>query len=223
MITSSTFEFLRDLKENNYRDWFQEHRARYDHAKQEVLETAAELIQKINEFDPSLGFIDPRKAMFRINRDTRFSHNKDPYKTNIGVALKAGGKAHRNAASYYMHIEPGLCFLAGGIYCPEPPTLKALRHFIEDEWNEFQGIIGDSTFQKTFGSISTEGKVLKRIPAGFSIDSPAADYLRLTNYFVHYPLKDQEVCSEGFTSQAAKVFQAAKPLNEFLNQAIKEQ
>lgn len=217
MLKESTFEFLNDLRKNNYREWFQANRDRYESAKSDVLKLSEMLIYAINDFDPSLGIIDPKKTMFRINRDIRFSHDKRPYKENMGIVFHRGGGRHGEDACYYVHVEPGACFLAGGIYMPSAPVLKSLRTFINDECKDFESIITDKNFVEKWGGLDTNVKKLKKVPAGFSADSPAAEYLKLTAYEVMRRVPDDMLKDEKGFGEILDIFRAAVPLNGFLN------
>lgn len=216
----STLAFLRDLKLNNNREWFNENRSRYEVAKADFIELGTRIVGLINEFDPSLGAVDPRKAMFRINRDTRFSANKAPYKPNMGMALTPMGAARTTLSCYYIHIEAGSCMLATGVYMPQPPVLKAIRKFIDDEQHEFMEFINNPTFRATFNDLNREGKVLKRVPNGFDPQSAVAEYLKLADFHVARSFCDNQVCSDGFAQAAADIFKVSMPLNAFLNKAI---
>lgn len=221
MIEQSTLEFLSDLRRNNYRDWFHEQRERYETARANVIAVGTQLAGEINRFDPSLGYPDLRKCMFRIARDTRFSANKEPYKTNFGMLFTPDGTTRTRLSAYYMHIEPGNSFISCGVYMADPQALKAVRTAIDDEWEEFSAIVENPKFKKEIGALSREDKVLKRVPAGFDKDSPAAEYLKLCHFYVWVPFPDRIVCGERFVPDAARLFALMKPLNDFLNRAIK--
>lgn len=220
MIQKTTLEFLDDLMRNNHREWFAENRPRYEAAKQNVVETAAQMIDLINKFDPTYGYPDPKRALFRINRDTRFSKNKDPYKNHFGMAFSSQGVANSSDSSYYMHIENGSAILATGLFMPTTEHLRDVRFAIETNWDEFQGIIKAPEFIKTFGDLCRESKILKRSPKGFSEDSPAIEYLRFCSFYVLKNISDEEMLSKNFCEKAAKIFEIATPLHKFLNKAI---
>ncbi|HEX8517433.1 MAG TPA: DUF2461 domain-containing protein, partial [Bacteroidia bacterium] len=137
MIQRSTLEFLAKLKKNNTKDWFDKNRKEYDSAKENYKEFLAELILNISKFDPAVKSLEPKDCMFRINRDIRFSNDKTPYKTNIGASIAPGGKKS-DSAGYYIHIQPGASFLAGGVWHPEPPQLNAIRQEIDYNMDEFR-------------------------------------------------------------------------------------
>ncbi len=124
-ISSKTFDFLKKLNKNNNREWFNENKNLYTEAQQNVVSFLDELIKKMSGFDEELAKIDSKKALFRIYRDTRFSKDKSPYKTNFGASLGMG-KGNQKGG-YYLHMEPGKSFLAGGIYMPESSVLKEVR------------------------------------------------------------------------------------------------
>lgn len=222
MIEQSTLDFLKDLRTNNYREWYHAHKPRYEQARNNVLETASEMIGGINRFDPSVGFPDLRKCMFRIARDTRFSADKTPYKTHIGLVFSPDGTTRCRLSVYYLHIEPGGSFVSCGLYMPDKDYLKATREAIDDQWNEFSAIVNDRKFKAAFGDLCREDKVLQRVPAGFDKNSPAAEYLKLTAFYVYTRFTDEEVCSPDFAVKALTAFKLMKPLNEFLNRAISD-
>lgn len=224
MIEKSTLQFLDDLRKNNYRDWFQANKVRYDGAKANVLDTAAQLIEGINGFDPSLGYPDPSKLIYRINRNMRFSADKTPYKTHFGLIMNADGDRHSPLSGYYMHIEPGGgSVVSCGLYMPEaiPGTLNAIRQAIDTDWDQFSAIVNDPEFRREVGDLCREDKVLKRVPRGFSADSPAAEYLKLNHFYVWVHLPDELVTSSGYVSEALRLFRLMKPLNDFLNRIVR--
>ena len=220
MIDISTFTFLHDLKENNYREWFHEHRPEYEKARENVVESAGKLLTEINKFDNSLGFPDPKRCIFRIARDTRFSLNKEPYKINFGIALNKGGKTMSRYSCYYVHIEPGKCLLSCGIYMPQPEALKNIREAIDYAPEELISILENPLFKKEFGDLSFEDAPLKRVPLGFDKNSPAAEYLKLKHFYVSKPVKDEFLQHKDFEKRAAALFEITYPLNNHLNNII---
>ncbi len=220
-IEQATLDFLADLHRNNYRDWFQSNRPRYEAAKENVLAVAAELIEAINRFDPSLGYPDPRKLLFRINRDTRFSNNKDPYKSHLGVILNAEGKTASLLSGYYLHVEAGGSFLSCGAYMLPPEELRAVRTEIDRQWERFHAIMSAPGLRELFGDLSREDQPLSRVPRGFDALSPAAEVLKLRHFYVWRPLSDSQIVSPGLVSEAAACFEQTKLLNDFLNEAIR--
>ncbi|MDR0659325.1 MAG: DUF2461 domain-containing protein [Prevotellaceae bacterium] len=222
MIQKSTIQFLKELNKNNYREWFNENKPRYEAAKENVIEVVAELIKEINKFEPSLGYPEPKKCLFRIYRDVRFSKNKEPYKTNMGAIIGPEGNTKTLKSGYYLHIEPGSSFVSCGVYMPLPPVVKAIRTAIDEDFGTFRTIINNKTFKKYFDDLSREDDALQRVPPGFDKNSPAAEYLKLKNFYVFYQFTDKELESEDFAKNAAKVFKATKPFNDWLNAIIED-
>lgn len=224
MIEKSTLEFLDDLRRNNYKEWFHENRARYDAARVNVLENAARMVEGINLFDPSLGYPDVTKLIYRINRNLRFSADKTPYKTHFGVVMNADGDRHSPLSCYYMHVEPGgMSVVSCGLYMPEAMSgsLNAIRQAIDTDWEEFSAIINDPEFKKNIGDLCREDKVLKRVPRGFRADSPAAEYLKLNHFYAWVHLPDELVTSPDYIPEVLRLFKLMKPLNDFLNRIVR--
>ena len=223
MIAKSTFEFLCQLRDNNYREWFNANKARYEAAREDAIAFAEQLRQHIHAFDPEIALDYPiKRTMFRIYRDTRFSRNKEPYKTHFGIVLNGNGVLKNPLASYYLNIGPQECYVASGCYCPEPSLLKLLRDAFDLDWELFeQDVLGDKMFMKHIGGLSHEERMLKRVPNGYPKDSPAADYLKLTSFYGYAKIDDDVMCSPEALEQALTLCRALKPLKEFLNRAIR--
>ena len=219
MISKATYSFLKDLKANNNRDWFQDNKPRYESARAEFEEFITKLHAAICKFDDSIGSIDPKKTIFRIYRDVRFSKNKDPYKTNFGAHIHPGDKqAVHSIAGYYIHIEPGgKSMLAGGAYQPQGPWLKAIRQEIDYNGKEFKKIINAKAFNTYY---QLEGEKLKRPPQGYDADHPDIELLKQKSFLaVHYPT-DKVVQSPDFLKHCEKAFKALYPFDQFLNRAL---
>ena len=213
-IEASTLHFLKNLSKNNNREWFTENKDQYIAAQQNVLNMVENLIEKIGAFDEEIMKIDAKKSLYRIYRDVRFSKDKSPYKTNFGAGLGMG-KGNK-ISGYYLHIEPGKSFLAGGVYQPEPSVLKEIRKEISMNAKEFQEILQQDDFRNNFRGLSVEGK-LQRVPNGFEKDDPMAEFLKLKNLIVVHPISDDALMEENATNNMAKIFQSMKPLNDFLS------
>lgn len=221
MLNKNILQFLSDLKENNYKEWFHENKTRYQLVKKEFEQFIAQIIFDISQFDASLKNLEPKHCIFRINRDIRFSNDKSPYKTNFGGFIVPGG---RNAgfAGYYIHIEPENCFLAGGIYMPPPDRLKAVRTEIYENTEDFKKIINDRNFKKHFKEISSEDQ-LKTAPKGFPKDFEDIDLLKHKHYTVMKPIEDSLIFSNKFADEVYETFKALHPFNSFINEAINYQ
>ncbi|MFT3919158.1 DUF2461 domain-containing protein [Cloacibacterium sp.] len=213
-MQSSTLQFLRTLEKNNNREWFNENKTTYQEAQQDVISFVEKLIEEMVVFDEEIGKADAKKSLFRIYRDTRFSKDKSPYKTNFGASLGMGKGSQK--AGYYLHIEPGKSFLAGGIYMPESSVLKEIRKEISAFGEEFLTIVEKDEFRNYFRGLSVEDK-LKKVPQGFEKDDKMAEFLKLKHYIVTHPVSDEQLLNENAAKEFAKIYKAMKPLNDFLN------
>jgi uncharacterized protein (TIGR02453 family) len=211
------FSFLSDLKNNNNKEWFDANRGSYEQSKKTMETLVQQIIEKISQFDSSVSGTEARKAVFRINRDVRFSNNKEPYKTNMGGFIVPGGK-NSGKAGYYLHIEPGACFLAGGVYCPEATVLKKVREEIIYNTSAFKQIIDNKSFIDVFGEI--QGEKLKRPPKGFPENFSDMELLKYKSYTVVHQISDSKLQEDGFVDFATDVFKEMKPFNQFINSGI---
>lgn len=213
-----TLDFLADLAKHNKKEWMDDNKKRYQQAKELVIELVADIIQKSSSFDPSLTAVDPRKTLFRINRDIRFSRNKDPYKTNFGAAIVDGGRKSGNPG-YYLHIMPGNNFAGGGIYQPPSDLLQKVRQEIDYNGKEVRAIIDDTNFKKTFGEPHGEDK-LKTAPKGYPKDHENIELLQLKHYVFMRKMTDKEVTSKRFSDEVTQVYKTLHPFNLFLSKAM---
>lgn len=206
--------FLTALNKNNNKEWFDANKKNYQNAKQEFIEIVSEVINLTSKFDPMLKDVDAAKALFRINRDVRFSKDKSPYKTNFGASINPGGKKSM-IPGYYIHIEPGKSFLAAGSYMPLPDKLSAYRQEIDYNLDEFEKIVNAKEFKNEFGTLSNEDS-LKTVPKGYNKENPALEFLKMKHYIVVKDLSNKDVLSNDFVKNTTKTFKAALPLNSFL-------
>ena len=221
MITSSTLQFLTDLSQNNNREWFHKNANDYEAAKKNVLNTAVALISQISRFDSSVNVVDPKRCLFRIARDTRFAHDKSPYKTNFGLLLHAQGtQSKADAPGYYFHIEPGSSFASCGVYCPPPDVLKNIRKSIYDNWEEFDAILHPAQ-PVAWSGLYRDEDALKRVPTGFPKEHPSAPCLMLKHFYLLVPITDDELLSPDIAKKAADFYQTMLPFNRFIEEAIK--
>ena len=220
-INKSTFKFLADLKKNNNRDWFNDNKPVYQEARANFEEFIANLISNISKFDPPIAEIIPKKSIFRIYRDTRFGKDKTPYKINLGAHLSPHSAQLHDRAGYYIHLEPGKSFLAGGAYLPPAPWLNAIRYEINRNSKEFKKILSNKTFKNYFGEL--EGEKLKTAPRDYPKDHPEIELLKFKSFLAIHNLKNNEVLSDGYLQNATKVFKALQPFDKFLNNAIEKQ
>ncbi len=214
-----TRKFLRNLKRNNRREWFQPRKETFDEVvKTPMTELVLALGEAMRDFAPELN-TDPKKAVYRIYRDTRFSKDKTPYKTWIAAVFSPRGFPKHSAAGAYFHIGPDEILTGGGIYSPGPPELRALRQHIGDGAEELRAILGSGTFRKTFGEMS--GERLKRVPKGFAPDHPAADLLVHKQFLAGTYLDPAVAETPMLYSQLVKVFKTMMPFLRFLNTPLK--
>jgi uncharacterized protein (TIGR02453 family) len=218
MISAATLQFLKALEKNNNRDWFLANKNKYDLAKSNYLNFVEEVLNGILKFDSSLAELNPKQCVFRINRDVRFSKNKAPYKTNFGASFSKGAKKI-DTAGYYFHLEPGACFIGGGLWMPQAPDLQKLRQEIDYCYKEFNVILQHKEFKKTFQGLSTDAK-LARPPKGYDIDNPAIELLKLKSFTAITPLSDKEVLDPAIVKKTLSIFKTIAPLVHFLNRAI---
>lgn len=218
MLQSSSLKFLKDLKKNNNKSWFDANRKNYEQAKEDFLSLVETLITAIAAFDPPIAALKPKECTFRINRDVRFSKDKSPYKNNIAAYFNRNGKKS-NGAGYYLHIEPGNSFAAGGIWMPEAKDLAKIRQEIDYSFDDWKKISGNANFKKMFTQ-GVKGESLTRPPKGYEETNPAIEFLKRKSFIVSRPFTDTEVQSKTFTKDVAVTFKTMKPLIDFLNAAV---
>lgn len=214
----SALKFLRELKENNDREWFNANKDWFQQSSETFKSFINHLIAGINEFDEFTGTVDSKDCIFRIYRDVRFSHNKEPYKTNFGAYITRGGRKGIYAG-YYFHLQPEESFLSGGIYMAAPDIMKQIREDIDLYSDEFLAIVNEKKFSKTFSFF--ENEKLSRVPQGFDKNSPMAEYLKFKHITPYKMLSDKEICSSNLLSNALDTYKTLKPLNDFLNRSVK--
>lgn len=211
-----TFDFIRDLRRNNNREWFEDNRNRYEAARADFISFIGVWLMEIERFDDSVIGMDPRRCMFRIYRDTRFSNNKTPFKTNFGARVLPGGsKALHLRTGYFLNVEPGLCRISGGAFRPEPDWLTAIRDRVIRDSRKLRKILGDRTFKATFGALG--GEAVKTAPRGYSKDHPDIDLLRHKSFLARHLVDDGRMFQPGFLQHAVTVCRAMKPLKDYLD------
>jgi uncharacterized protein (TIGR02453 family) len=220
MLQTSTLKFLKDLKKNNNKPWFDAHRKEYDAAKNDFVAFVQTLIDKHGKKDESIAHLKPKDCTFRINRDVRFSKDKSPYKDNMGAYMGRGGKKSP-FAGYYFHCQPGGCFVGGGLWMPEPPVLSKVRQEIDYNFDEFKKIVGSKKFKSLYGDLSRDAEyILTRVPKGYEADNPAAEYLKMKSFVAMVSLTDADVTSKTLTQKVLKAFETLQPMLDFINRSI---
>ena len=217
----STLKFLKDLQGHNEKSWFDANRAAYQAAKTEVEQLAQKVIDEFGIIDPDIASLEAKKCTFRINRDVRFSNDKTPYKTNMGMWMAKGGKKSV-MGGYYIHIEPGKSFFGGGVYMPQTPELKKVRQEVAYCFEEFKSIIDAPDFKAFYGGVTVEGHTLVKVPAGYDPNHRAAEFLKLKSYFGICQLSDEQLCNKELLPTLVKGLGAAAPLVAFINRAISD-
>ncbi|MDZ4840441.1 MAG: DUF2461 domain-containing protein [Bacteroidota bacterium] len=218
MYKQDTLLFLKNLQENNNKAWFDEHRKEYETAKADNLANADIMLKAIaNKYEAAAEF-SPKKAIFRINRDIRFSANKDPYKNNMGVFYQTV-QLKDSAPGFYLHIQNDASFIAVGVYGPSAQHLKLIRQEIDYNLADFKKIIEAKSFTNIFSSgLSTDG-ILSRPPKGYEKDNPALEYLKLKSFVASHSITNTELCSPAIDEFLNKYVEVSTPLLQFLESA----
>lgn len=211
--------FLRSLKRNNNRTWFEKHKHEYEEFLRHPMESFVFALQPhFATFAPEFD-LSPKRSIFRIYRDIRFSNDKTPYKTHIAAHFVLRGREKGLVGSgYYFHIEPGEVFFGGGIYMPDSDQLKGIRAAIAHHGEEFLAILNNRRFKKRFGKL--EGNTLRRIPKGYDESHPMAEYLKFKQFFVGVALPESTCTKASLVDTVAAIAKDADPLVKFLNRAV---
>ena len=218
MLHASTLTFMSQLARNNNKPWFDEHKKEYQSVKEDFEELVTAVLAGISDIEPSLRDTTAKSSIMRIYRDTRFSKDKTPYKTNLGAGFGMGG-GKNVYGGYYLHIEPGgKSFAGGGMWQPEGPVLRAIRQEIDYNFADFSNIINDKQFKKLFGQI--DGERLVKAPQGYSPDNPAVEYLKLKSFTVGGKLADEDLTKKTLVKKITDIYRTMKPFVDFLNRAV---
>ena len=219
MIQQPTLDFLSELADNNHRDWFMANKNRYEAARENVVALTDELLKLMHNIDPALSpDLEGKKCVMRIYRDIRFSKDKTPYKINFGISLPTTG-TKLGGAEYYLHIQSGKSFIAGGYWMPEANHLKAIRQEIDYNAQELKTIIDEPEFVKLFGDFRN-GEKLKTVPRDYAPDNENIELLKLKSFIVLHNLSDKDIKSPKAAEAIARLCNKIYPLNVFLRNAI---
>jgi uncharacterized protein (TIGR02453 family) len=216
MIEKYTLGFLKDLKKNNNKAWFDGHKKNYEEARAAFVLSVDAVIKAMATVDPEIANLTAKECIFRINRDVRFSKDKQPYKNNMSAYFNRAGKKG-TGAGYYMHIEPGQSFAAAGIWMPEGDGLSKIRQEIDYNFDGWKKITGNAVFKKHFSEGLDKTNTLVRPPKGYEEENPAIEFLKLKSFVVRKSFTDEEIMARTFTVHLIKTFKAAKPVIDFIN------
>lgn len=215
-------QFLAELTENNQRAWFVMNKPRYDILRAEFLELVTELIAAIARFDPLMASCNPKKALFRINRDLRFSHDKSPYKTTFSAAMTATGlkkPSQGGGPAYYFQINAaGSLLVAGGEYLPPAERVRLIRQQLVNDPDGFGKVIKNKQFKALFGGLQQEDKLI-RLPKGFDIDVPHSDFIKLKSFIAWKESALAAIPAEQLGKVLAADFKTVFPLMQWLRTA----
>ena len=216
-ISSKVFDFLKLIDKNNNREWFNDNKNLFLEAQSDFQDFTEELISEMGKFDETILKLDAKKSLLRIYRDTRFSKDKTPYKNYFGASLGMG--KINTKAGFYLHVQPGKSFLGSGIYLPDSPVLKEIRKEISLFKDDFLKAIYDKDFKKYYGELDQEHK-LKNVPQGFEKEDPMGEYLKLKSFIGVHNITNKDLSDKNAVKNVSKIFEAAKPLNDFLDTLI---
>jgi uncharacterized protein (TIGR02453 family) len=210
--------FMRGLKKNNKREWFQPRKEIYEQkVKAPMLDLVTALMGRLADFAPD-HVADPNKAIYRIYRDTRFSNNKTPYKTHIAAVFPRRNLEKHGGAGYYFSVSPEEIEVGGGVYMPPPESLRAIRGYLCEHYEEFRGILSARNVRRLFGNLW--GDRLSRVPKGFAPDHPAADLLRMKQFLLFATLDAKLATTPKLYRELLTRFEAMTPFLQFLNKPL---
>ena len=219
-FSPALFAFLRELKDNNDRDWFAANKERYEsHVREPALEFISAFAPRLDRISPHF-VADARKvggSLFRIHRDVRFSKDKSPYKTNTGVHFRHAAAKDAHAPGFYLHLEPGNVFAGAGLWHPDTATARRIREAIDADQAGWRQATGDTAFTARF---ELRGDALKRPPAGFAADHPLIDDLKRKDFIAVCRLPDRAVTSASFLDEFEGMCRTGGPFVRFLCKAV---
>ncbi len=210
--------FLSELALNNDKPWFEEHRPTYERLRGEWLAFVRKVIDGISLFDPSVGIVSPKDALFRINRDVRFSADKRPYKTTFSAAICPQGRSS-GLPAYYFHItEAGELLIAGGVHMPAPAILGRIRQHIAEYPERLSAVLADPAFAATFGTIG--GERLKRPPQGYDETTPGIEFIKFKSFTAGMEPEGWLARGDHLAEEIVGTFDALFPLIRWLREAL---
>lgn len=215
-FTGNTIRFLKDLRENNNREWFSKNKSRYEEQlKDPALQLIADCAPECTKISPH--FMATPRSLFRIYRDTRFSRDKTPYKTHAGIHFRHDQSKDVHAPGFYLHIEPGSVFAGIGVWHPDAAALKGIRNHIVEEPDAWKRAARTKKFRETF---KLEGDRLKRPPKGFDPNHPMIEDLKWKDYLGVARLSQSFATSPALPKELFNIFAAGTPFMRFLCEAL---
>ncbi len=225
---AESLKFLKGLKRNNEKPWFEANRPVYERAvKQPLQRLAEELDIRFATLAPEF-VAPPKRALFRIHRDVRFSKDKSPYKTHAALwvfhrdAGRGVGREAHGGAGFYFHLEPGASLVAAGYWMPPRPALNVIRERLAEDHRPFAKLVTSAAFKKRFGGLTDDepGVRLTRVPRGFAPEHPAAEWLRFASFTASRTLTDAEALSPRLVDNILKDYAALLPMVRWLNATL---
>ena len=213
-LPKDALTFLRALKKNNNREWFEKNKERYESSvKLPFLSLLHDLNEQLKNFDQEI-HIDPRRSVYRIYRDVRFSKDKTPYKTWIAASFTFQSGDRKTSPGFYMHVAATEIIIGGGSWAPSPEQLVNIRQAISGHPEELRRILSENKFKKIFGAL--EGESMKTVPKGFEKDHPAADLLKMRQFLCSITREPEESLDQKFLKTAVEAFKAMTPFVKYL-------
>ena len=214
-IDKSTLKFLKDLSENNNREWFNVNKKGYQEALQNMSTFADRLIFEMNKHD-QIENSSGKQSLYRIYNDVRFSKDKSPYNPRFALGLRRASKQRRGG--YYLNIKPGNCFLACGFFSPNPEDLKRIRQDISLNFDKWKKLMKLRAIKGNFEEL--KGEAVGSTPRGFHKEDPAIELLRHKQFIFRHDFKDSEVVSDNFQKQVNSLFKALRPYLEYMSELL---
>lgn len=224
-FSDDSFAFLRSLSRNNRREWFLERRSRYESSvRRPLMDLVEEMDARLARIAPEITG-DPKRSIFRIYRDVRFSADKRPYKTHAAcwfyhrdAGKGVGGTNPHAGAGFYFHLEPNASMVGGGIWMPPPESLKRIRQALVEDHATFARTVRSRAVKNRFGSLNDEA-VMKRVPRGIAADHPAAEWLKYKSFTLSRMLTPDEVLTPALAGMLEHDFKLMLPMVRWLNAA----
>ncbi|AXF84799.1 hypothetical protein DTO96_100509 [Ephemeroptericola cinctiostellae] len=219
-LPDDTLPFLNELKHHNNREWFHDNKPRFAALQAQLYDFIDALIFEMASLAPEHMDIEAKQCLFRIHKDARFSKDKIPYKTHLGIHIAPSGhRADFGRAGFYLHIEPNASMIGGGAHAPSSTWLQRIRQEIALNGQVLERLLDDPIFKEWFGAL--RGDALKRPPAGYTADAPHLHLLKQKALWVQHDVSDTQLSDAHFTSYFAEAFSVYRPFQQFLNETVK--